>query len=203
MDLDGPKMSNNAIDQELLTDLVRKYNVELLPNPIDRRAHWVKIAAEYNKACGTNISHQSLSKKLANIKQRDRQKLMAEKKKNLVLMKLGDNLVEVAAKEEPMSTDEVGRVEDDDEAEQMEAAEFVIEMEAVQQQQHVNDDEVMEPPTISRTSQSRTKSFAWCRKRGRCRRRNSFQPKASKSTQKVKKLKRAPDKATKICSVIS
>jgi hypothetical protein len=63
---------------------VRKYNVELLPNPIDRRAHWVKIAAEYNKACGTNISHQSLSKKLANIKQRDRQKLMAEKKKNLV-----------------------------------------------------------------------------------------------------------------------
>jgi expansin (peptidoglycan-binding protein) len=63
---------------------VRKYNVELLANPIDRRAHWVKIAAEYNKACGTNLSHASLSKKLANIKQRDRQKLLAEKKRSMV-----------------------------------------------------------------------------------------------------------------------
>ena len=58
--------------------------MELLPNPINRRSQWVKIAAEYNKACGTNFNHQSLSKKIANIKQRDRQKLMAEKKKNLV-----------------------------------------------------------------------------------------------------------------------
>ena len=63
---------------------MRKHNVELLPNPIDRRSHWVKIAAEYNKACGTNLNHQSLSKKLANMKQRDRQKVMAEKKKNMV-----------------------------------------------------------------------------------------------------------------------
>ena len=63
---------------------MRKHNVELLPNPIDRRSHWVKIAAEYNKARGTNLNHQSLSKKLANMKQRDRQKVMAEKKKNFM-----------------------------------------------------------------------------------------------------------------------
>ena len=63
---------------------VRKYNVELLPNPIDRRSYWIKITNEYNKACGTKFSYQNLSKKLANMKQRDRQKLMAEKKKSMV-----------------------------------------------------------------------------------------------------------------------
>jgi len=74
----------SSVDSSLNLFQVRKYNVELLPNPIDRRAHWVKIAAEYNRACGTTLSHQSLSKKLANMKQRDRQKILAEKKKNLV-----------------------------------------------------------------------------------------------------------------------
>ena len=47
-----------------------------------RHAHWLKIAEDYNKARGTKLTYQSLAKKLANMKQRDRQKVMSEKQKN-------------------------------------------------------------------------------------------------------------------------
>jgi len=66
-------MSGSVVDSGLLLDLVRKYNMELMANPIDRRKHWIKIAEEYNNVKGTKFSCQSLSKKLANIKQRQRQ----------------------------------------------------------------------------------------------------------------------------------
>lgn len=66
-------MSGSVVDPCLLLLLVRKYNMELLANPIDRRKLWIKIAEEYNEAKGTKFSCRSLSKKLANIKQRQRQ----------------------------------------------------------------------------------------------------------------------------------
>ena len=55
-------------------------------------------------------------------------------------MKLGEGLVE---KDDSMSTDEVGRVVDDDDDDQMEAAEFVIEMDDGVQahQRHQVDDQ--------------------------------------------------------------
>ena len=46
---------------------------------IFRHSHWLKIAEDYNHLRGTKLSYQSLSKKLANMKQRDRQKVMSEK----------------------------------------------------------------------------------------------------------------------------
>jgi hypothetical protein len=46
-----------------------------------RHSHWLKITDDYNKARGTKVTYQSLAKKLANMKQKDRQKIMTEKKK--------------------------------------------------------------------------------------------------------------------------
>jgi hypothetical protein len=55
-----------------------------------RHSHWLKITDEYNRARGTKYTSQNLSKKLANMKQRDRQKFMADNKKTLVMKKLGE-----------------------------------------------------------------------------------------------------------------
>lgn len=56
-------------------------------------------------------------------------------------MKLGDNLVEVTGKGGQLSGDEAGLKVEDDEESQMEADEFVIEMEEEEQHDHHGEDD--------------------------------------------------------------
>lgn len=52
---------------------------------LSRHSQWVTIAQEYNKIKGTKLTYQNLAKKLANMKQKDRQKLLVDKSKKTVI----------------------------------------------------------------------------------------------------------------------